>query len=329
MSFKKPFTSISLLAAVLIVGGFSVLPTAAANTQGSGDALEIAPPVINLKADPGQTIKTNINLRDVSNSKLLVANEINDFVAGGEDGTPKILLDNSQPNPYSLRDWVVALPTLTLQPHQIKQLPVTIHVPKNASPGGYYGVIRFTASSPDPNGNGVSLSASLGSLVLLRVNGAVKESMSVAEFSTSQSGKTGTLFQFPPVDFTVRLKNDGNVFEQPVGQIAITDMFNRKVANVNVNLEQRNVLPQSIRRFDQPLDSSVIGNKILFGLYHANLRVVYGANQQVITASATFWVIPYTLIGIIIVVLVVGFFVLRFLIKRYNRHIINQAQKRR
>jgi uncharacterized membrane protein YjfL (UPF0719 family) len=35
------------------------------------------------------------------------------------------------------------------------------------------------------------------------------------------------------------------------------------------------------------------------------------------------------LIGIAIVVLLAAFFGLRFMIRRYNRHIIKQAQKRR
>jgi hypothetical protein len=218
---------------------------------------------------------------------------------------------------------------LTLQPRQIKQLPVTIKIPANASPGGYYGVIRFTATPPDPKSTGVSLSASLGALVLLKVNGTAKENMSVEEFSLNQDGKTGTLFQSTPIQFLARLKNNGNIFEQPTGQVTITDMFGKKVAVVNVNLQQNNVLPQSIRKFTQSLDRSVIGDKTLFGQYHADLRVTYGANKQVVTASTTFWVVPYTLIGGGIAALIVGFFALRFIIKRYNRHIIHKAQKSR
>ena len=40
--------------------------------QNAGQALEIAPPVLNLKADPGETIQAKISLRDVSTSSLLV-----------------------------------------------------------------------------------------------------------------------------------------------------------------------------------------------------------------------------------------------------------------
>jgi hypothetical protein len=323
---KKLVTAgLSILA--LLIGSFAPAMFASAQANTNGQALEIAPPVVNLTADPGQTIKTQISLRDVSKGKLVVKGQVNDFVASGEDGTPKILLEDNDSNPYSLKKWISPLPELLLNPKQIENLPVTIKVPMNASPGGYYGVIRFTATPPELDGNGVSLSASLGALVLLKVNGNVKENLSIEEFSMNSPGKSGSLFESTPLQFVERIKNTGNMHEQPTGQITITDMFGKKVATVNINLPPRNILPQSIRKFEQSLDSSVLGDKKLFGKYTAELRVTYGANNQVVTSSKTFWVIPYTLIGIIILLVVGGFITLRILIKRYNRHIIKKAQK--
>lgn len=119
-----------------------------------GQALEIAPPVINLKADPGQTISTTINLRDISSQPLVVTGTVDDFTANGEDGIPKILLDQAEPTPYSIKSWVQPLSKLTLKSRQIEALPVTIVVPKDASPGGYYGVIRFTTTAPGMESSG-------------------------------------------------------------------------------------------------------------------------------------------------------------------------------
>jgi hypothetical protein len=302
---------------------------ATATTTASGQALEIAPPVINLTADPGETITTQITLRDVSSGSLIVNNEINDFVASSdESGDPKILLDNSETSPYSLKDWINPISALNLTSKQIKTLSVTIKVPTNAAPGGYYGVIRFTGTPAEMNTTGVSLSASLGALVLLRVNGTVTEKMSIKEFSIEAAGKTGTFFESTPFDFVERIENTGNIHEQPTGQIIITDMFNNKVAVSNINEQLRNVLPKSIRKFNQTLDSQTIGSKILFGRYTANLKITYGSDKTVLTSSMTFWVIPYRLIILAIVVLVGGFIVLRTLIRRYNNHIIKKSQQR-
>lgn len=314
------------LTALITGSAMSAAVMAAEPTNTSGQALEIAPPVVNLTLNPGQSVTTQINLRGVSSERLLVTGEVNDFEAAGEDGTPKILLEEAEPSPYSIRDWVSPLPQLVLEPRQIRDMPVTIRVPHDAAPGGYFGVIRFSAVPPELEGTGVSLSASLGSLVLIRVNGEAKESMEIAEFSANKDGKSGSLFESTPIQFIERIKNTGNVHEQPAGQVTITDMFGKKVATLNVNLPPRNVLPNSTRKFDQMLDSSVLGNKKLFGRYKAELKIVYGANKETITTATSFWVIPYRLIGGAIVGLIITFFALKFMIRRYNQNIINKAQ---
>jgi hypothetical protein len=329
---KRTYRLTIWLSLILCFAGLctpAVLAAAANNTPGSGQALEIAPPVLTLSSDPGKTIKTQISLRDISSGNLIVTNQVNDFVAGGEDGTPKLLFDDASSDPYSMKSWLKPIPQLTMVPHQIKLLPITIVVPADASPGGHYGVIRFTAAPPELHGTGVSLSTSLGALMLIKVNGAVKEQLSVEEFSVMRNGKKGSLFETTPLQFLVRLKNSGNVHEQPVGRILITDMFGKDVASVNVNLPPRNILPASIRRFTGSLDKSDLGTKKLFGRYHANLTVTYGASKQTLVSSAAFWVIPYRLIGIVIAVLVIGFFILRFIIQRYNRRVIRRYTSRR
>lgn len=326
---------LSAIAAAMAVTSITALPVFAATpsaNQNVGQALEIAPPVLNLKADPGEVVKTTISLRDVSTSPLVVRNQINDFVAAGEDGTPKLLIDengNAQSSPYSLKDWVQPLPQFTLQPREVNQLPVTIRVPANAAPGGYYAVVRFTASPPGLDGNGVSLSASLGTLILLRVNGDAKEGMKVEEFSATKNGSPNWLFESAPINFITRLKNEGSSHEQPTGQAAVKDMFGNAVANINFNLSRNNILPGSIRKFEQPLDSSVIGNRVLFGRYTADLTMSYGTQGQTMTASTSFWVIPYRLIGFAILLIIIAFVVIRIALKRYTERVVANTRGRR
>lgn len=330
--------TINLLVLIGLVG-FAVLATPGVSAQSRpaappqtptndiGQALEIAPPVIPLTANPGQLVKSEISLRNISSGNLLVKGQVNDFIAAGEDGTPKILFEeDTSENPHSIKSWISPFQSMIIAPRQIKKLPVTIQVPANASPGGYYGVVRFTATPPELKDTGVSLSASLGSLVLLRVNGKVAEKMSIAEFAATKDGRGGTLFEAAPLDFTIRLKNEGNIHEQPAGQAEITDMFGKKLATLSINQPPRNVLPGSIRKFNHPLDKSVIGDKMLFGRYTANLKVSYGTNKETVSSSLTFWVIPYKLIIGIILAILVGFFTFRILITRYNRSIIQKAQ---
>jgi hypothetical protein len=293
----------------------------------TGQALEIAPPVTNLTADAGDVKTININLRDISSNALVVTGEVNDFTAAGEDGTPKLTLDANETSPYSIKTWIDTLQQLTLQPREVKTLPVTVRVPKNAAPGGYYGVIRFTATAPGVTGNGVSLSASLGALIFIRVSGDAKESVNFAEFyTTDKSGNKNWLFESQPVTFVARIQNAGNVHEQPTGQITVKDMFGNAVASVNMNLERRNVLPSSIRKFEADMDKTNVGNRFLFGYYTANIVMTYGANNQTVTSTVGFWIIPWRLVLTVLGALIVVVIVIRFLVKRYTDRVVGRSR---
>ncbi len=334
---KRILTNLVLAFSLVFFSGLNIIPTALvsaataptpSNTANNGQALEIAPPVIELKADPGQSVKVQILLRNVSSGALVVSGQANDFVASGEGGTPKVLL-NGETSPYSLKDWVIPPASLQLAPKEIKTMTITINVPSDGSPGGHYGIIRFTATAPSLSGTGVAISASLGSLILMTVNGPVNENLTVKEFSVAHGGRTGSLFDSTPLTFTTKLTNNGNVHEQPVGQVTIKDMFGKKFASVNVNLPPKNVLPQSTRKFESPLDKTVIGNKKMFGRYTADLTVKYGKNNdKTVTSSMSFWVIPIRTVVIAIAALIGAFFLVRYLLRRYNRYIINRSSRR-
>ena len=295
----KRFIASSLLALALTaaLGG-----TATAVDPGSGQALEIAPPLVNLKADPGETIKTEIKIRDIAQTQLLVTGEVNDFTSQGEEGIPKVDVDAEERSPYSIIDWVEPLNQLVLEPQEIKSLPITIRVPANASPGGYYGVIRFTATPGELEQSGVALSASLGALIFIRVNGDANESMEIEELFAEKNGRRSTFFDSKPITFVQRIKNTGNVQEQPVGILKVSDMFGNTIANLTFNAERRNVLPDSIRRFETSLDKTNIGSRILFGLYTAELTTTFGANNDMTTTETTrIFVFPWQIVlGIVV-----------------------------
>lgn len=328
----KKLVAATVVCVGILLGTSSVLAFAAGATPsaaGVGQALEIAPPILTLSANPGQTIKAQVELRDISGGKLLVSNQINDFVAAGENGVPKILTGNDKNDPFSLKNWISPLPSFILSPEQIRTLDLYIKVPTNAAPGGHFGVIRFTGTPPSLQKSGVSLSASLGALVLLTVNGKLNDHLALNQFSVSSgTSGSGSFFESTPLNFIVKTKNSGNVQEQPTGHIFITDMFHKPVAEVNVNIPPHDVLPDSIRKFTGALGSTELGNKHLFGLYHATLQLSYGvASHKTLTSTVSFWVIPYRLIIGIVVFLIIVFFVLRYLIRHYNRLIITKAQQ--
>lgn len=311
------------LASLLVAFSFlslTAMPlTVFAQGSNSGQGLEISPPLLNLKADPGQIIKSEIRVRNVTKDSLVIKAEFEDFVASGEDGQPKILLDAEEQSPYSIKDWLNSPSDVILAPGQRESIKITINVPNDASPGGHYGVVRFTGTPPELKGTGVSLSASVGTLILVGVSGDVTESAKVAELYTERNGKRGSLFEYGPLNIVVRIENNGNIHLQPKGTLQVTDMFGRTVYLGQINQDSRNVLPGSIRKFEQFMDKN-----LLFGRYKLKADLVYGTNNQITSDSVTFWVIPYKLImGVILLIAA-----LIFAFKRYNRFIINRAKKK-
>ena len=321
---------ISVVGLTMLLSPLAAVVALSTPAPSSGQGLEISPPVIELSANPGQTITATIKVRNVAPTELIAKGRADDFGAGSsEDGQPKLLLDEQGETRYSLKYWVTSVPDLRLAPQELKTAIITIKVPANAEPGGHFGVIRFTAVPPNLDGTGVSLSASIGSLVLLRVNGVIKDDVQLAGFSTGKPNKDGGIgattnfFETGPVGFLVRLHNGGSVHEKAQGTIVVTDTFGKNVATVAVNEKGGNVLPDSVRRFEQSL-----AKKNLFGRYNAKLSLTYLGGQKKIDSTTSFWVIPWKLILIVIITLVILFFGLKYALGKYNQKIIAQSRRR-
>lgn len=288
--------------------------------QGSGQGLEISPPLVDVKADPGQVVKTQLKVRNVTKFPLIVEAEYNDFVANGEDGQPKILLNNDEKSPYSIKDWLGTIPTATLQPREQATFDVTIAVPKNASPGGHYGVVRYTGTPADTgDASAVSLSASIGTLILVNVSGDVQESGKISDLYSARDGKERTMFEYGPVGIITKIENTGNVHFKPKGTVRVSNMFGGKVQEFQLNANGGNVLPKSTRKFE-----NVLNKKLLFGRYQIQADVTYGQDNKIMSKTSSFWVIPYKLVILFILLLVLLFFVF----KRYNKFIVKRANKK-
>lgn len=294
----------------------------------NGQALSISPPVLELNADPGQTVTASIKLTNISSGELLIKNQINDFGAKNETGEPNIIFEDNESSVYSLKNWVVAPAPFKIASKQTKLVDFQINVPKDAEPGGHYAVFRFTGQAPELEESGVALSASLGSLVLLKISGNVQEKASIADYfsANEQSTKTG-FFESQPINFVERIRNDGNVHINPTGTIEILDIFNRKVDTLQVNGSPsdpknppRAILPASTRKFEQTLSKNW-----LFGPYRAKMHLTYGQqNQHSLDSVISFWVIPYKLIALAIVVLTLLVLLIRFTHKKYKQRIIKK-----
>jgi hypothetical protein len=319
--------AVSILVSIATAGNAYAAQT---STVG-GNALKIAPVRLDLTMDPGTTKTIDVFITNLTSVSATLHAAVNDFSADGEKGVPAILLDENQSAPtHSLKQFVPPIGNFTLAPGQQKDVKVTIKVPKGVPGGGYYGAVRFYP--PQASGDkSLNLAASVGSLVLLKVNGDIVEKMNVASFDVRRGDNAAFFFTGNKgVTSVVRFQNNGNVQLQPFGKIQLK-RFGKPVAEYEVNpivTDQRaNVLPDSVRRFDIKLDKVSS-----FGKFTAEGNFGYGTTGQLLTAKATFYVVPvaYMVVAVVIIaLLVLAIIILPRSLKAYNRRVIRRASRRR
>ena len=302
----RRFTAL-LISTVSIIALATQASFAATATSGSSDGMKVSPLRTELTIAPGGTSTVNIDIGNVTNSISRLKTVINDFTAKNETGTPALYLKNSNVyNPHSLRQFVQPVGIITLQPHQQQVVKIVLKVPANTSGGGYYGAVRFEPVSSSSNKN-VSLSASVASLILLKVPGpGMKEQVSLSNFAVEDNSQTGSFF-FSNKGLGVQavFDNSGNVQEEPFGKIIVKNMSGKVVLvkDLNTGNPPGNVLPSSQRLFTIPL--SHIGS---FGKYTIYGNFGYGTTGQLLSAKTSFYVVaPWIIIlAIVILVLIIG-----------------------
>lgn len=255
----------------------------------SAQAVSISPAKFELSTNPGDVVQNVIRIYNDSAEPVNVTVNVDNFSPTGEAG--QVVIDEISPDTgYSLKSWVTLNESaFSLEPRGSKAIEFTINVPAHAEPGGHYGSI-LASIAPFSAGGGVGVVQRIGALLLLDVSGQVVEKMYVAEFSAPSFSEYG------PVDLIVRFKNDGSIHLKPRGFIKITNMLGKDVGQVDI--PQSNVLPQSARKFSIPW-----GHKYLFGKYTATLSAIYGSENNSLTAVIEFWVIPWKIAGIILLIL--------------------------
>lgn len=316
---------ITLVTGVSLFGLFLFAPAPSVSAQTSNtnaaQGIEISPALVELNGAAGGSYLINLTITNVTPSDLFYTVSVDDFTAKDETGAPQILLDTTLPESASIRSWVSSPTGFTLASRESRTVPVQVVIPADAEPGGHYGVVRFSGQAPEVKDTGVGLSASAGTLLLVRVDGDITEQARLANFFTAYGdGTQSFFFETSPIGFVARIENAGNIHIKPVGSIEIKDMFGSIVTTIPVNDEKSNVLPDSTRRFDIQYDGG-----FMIGHYTANLTLGYGTTGQALTNTISFWVIPYRMIlAIVFTTATVGYILYR-LVKVYNKRIIAKA----
>lgn len=307
---------------LLLVAFAAIIAPASAAAANGPSGLQVSPAIVEINAERGKTYEIKIRITNNTVTDINYYANVNDFRAKDETGNPELITDNTAPSSASIVKWIEPIAPFMLNPNQAKEIIAKMVVPNDAEPGGHYGVIKFGNQPPSIAQTGASLTASAGPLLLVRVDGVIKENLTVTDFYAQRKDKKATVFENGPVVFVERLTNSGSVHVRPSGSILVSDMFGRQIAELNINDKKGNVLPNSTRRFDQSLN-----RKWMFGRYTAKMVLSYGTSGGALDSVITFWVIPYKLIALAILILVLIIFLFKKALNRYKKKIVESALK--
>ena len=327
MEDNMRFRGVFLAAALLLLS--SVLFAVRTQAQNPAGTLNLttSPLPIGLKAKPGESASTELRVRNSGSSTEKIKVGLMKFSAYGEEGKPE-LKEREEGDDYF--DWVKFSETeFTAEPNEWKTIKMKIDLPKNAAFGYYYAVTFTRASSENAKGDlQQGIKGGIATLVLLEAEVPnAKRELSLESFTVGKR-----TYEFLPAKFDIKLHNSGNVHSAPSGTIFI-NKGDKQVAAVPVNATLGNILPDSNRIYNaewsdgfpvykpkeengkvvskdgKPVyqldwDASKLRN-LRFGKYTATLVMAYddGTRDVPLEATLTFWVIPWRIIFVGLLVL--------------------------
>jgi hypothetical protein len=325
---KSRFLKLSVFLAVVVFFGGGV---------SQAEALTLSPIRIEVSADPGEKLTRQMTLINETDKTVTYYSSYANFEAQGESGNPAFVDAKDD-----LGTWITTESAITLSPKESRTVVFTIKVPTDATPGGHFASLFWGTIPPSSGGSEVSIGAKTGLLLLLSVNGEVKVEGGLSQFNTKNSK---FWYNTLPVDFEYRFRNDGGDRIKPSGKLVIRDTVYIPAARLDGNPVEGNILPNSTRKFDlswvkHPREKEYIASEnpfmrfrdtvtyqwknFAFGFYTAQLSLTYGSISGV--KSVHFFVFPWQLLIVLVVILIVVLWGGEGAMKRYNRYIIEKAR---
>jgi hypothetical protein len=275
--------------------------------------LVVAPARQNVAIDAGET--ENLSIKFFNESNIPVSGNIRaiDFYVTGKDGSPVLLEDQDN-------DWVkLPFSKATIPAGDVLRVNFKVTVPKDTPPGGRYVAIMFEQTGQIPesqlDNEGVqAISSRIVGLLSIRINGFVYESAFVDIF------KTPKFLEFGPIPVYFEILNKGGIHITPVGQLTLTNWFGKEVDDVT--LESKNIFPNAKRTYEGSL-----GSTWMFGRYIASLTASYGDQGKTLTINQFVWVVPVTLIIIIVLGLIIISMGITLIIKKFKAKQVKLEEK--
>lgn len=302
----------------------------------SVDALTLIPPSLELGLTPNQSSQVAIKLFNEEAKAVELYTEARNFDAHGETGQPEFDFNSDS---FGLSSWIqMESGPIVLGAGERYEVPVTITPPTGADPGGHYAAVFFSTSPPEDGQ--VRISSKVGTLVLATVAGDILENGEIAQFILKDSQ---TVLTRLPVEFITRFQNTGNIHLKPTGKITVTNLFGKTVTELDFNTAQGATLPSTTRRYETIWEQAAVNNSdgnfwkkfwqeyaneknnFAIGKYTATQDIIAGDKGAIQdTAETSFWIIPWRLLLVWLIIAIIAVVVLIMLIKKYNKWVVSR-----
>lgn len=312
---------------------------------GDVQAISISPPVMEIDIIPGNSVEKTIEVGNETDQEKFYTIGIGKFEMIGEEGYQKFL-PIKEGDDFGVASWIkYEENNIVVSPKGSKKFTFTVDVPENADPGGHYASIYFSVGQLVEEGaenSMVGVEAQIHSLILVRVAGDIMEKAEIESFGI-RDGKTS--INRLPVALVWKLKNSGNVHVRAQGNIEIKDAFGRRIELIDANPKNYRTLPEATRKIetwwgDMPnADGGGSGNffqeakkefsNFAIGKYNAKLDIVYGeGNKNFLSKEISFWIIPWRILVLALIVFVVFVAVIILFVRKYNKWIVRKHLKK-
>ncbi len=288
--------------------------------------LTVSPVTLFIESDPGQTVDSNIRIRNNGSETEHLLITLGKFIADENGDKPKLL--EPDPNDPSL-SWVnFDKTTFSISPGEWETIAFDFTAPDDAAFSYYYTIIVSRQADPVTEGGEAQVKGSPAILLLTTVNSPyAKRELSVESFLAKFP-----IQEFLPQEFEINIQNKGNVHVVPEGNVFIDGQGKNDLAILSINAERRAILPNSARTFTvkwddgfpRRVDTSDANQEksntlkfwgvewdfskahtFRFGRYTAHLLMVYdnGERDVPIESFVSFWVIPWKILLLLLFVL--------------------------
>jgi hypothetical protein len=318
--------SVLWVATSVLAATFLVSPVSAA-AQGGGDfSLQVTPSPLTTVVKPGHETELELKIRNGGSQTENLKIEPRSFSFDSKNG--KVTINDSKPP--EIAGWIrFSAPTFAIQPDHWFSQKVHIAPPENAGFSYSFALlISRVSEAPEPASTSGILKGSVAVFTLINVDrpGATRK-LEITKFSTGKG-----IYDALPTELNITIKNTGNTIAQPTGNIFIQRGSNDKtpISTLALNGKGSYILPGSTRILQTQWDSgfqvykTIVNDdgsksrqltwnwanlsRLRIGRYTAKVIMVYNDGQRdvPIVGEVSFWVIPWKLllIALVLVLLV-------------------------